>query len=76
MDRGAWWAIVHVIPRVGHDLAIKTKPMYINTAPKLPKVSQAADVMMYPLNSGLFHNISMAGMRPPHMLLEKFTQSL
>lgn len=50
--------------------------MYINTAPKLSKVSQAADLMKYSLNSGLFHNISMAGMRPLYMLLEKFTQSL
>ena len=23
MDRGAWWAIVHGIARVGHDLATK-----------------------------------------------------
>ena len=23
MDRGAWWAIVHGVPRVGHDLATK-----------------------------------------------------
>ena len=51
--------------------------MYINTAPKLSKVFQAADLMKYySLNSGLFHNISMAGMRPLHMLLENCTQSL
>ena len=24
MDRGAWWAIVHEIPRVGHELVTKT----------------------------------------------------
>ena len=29
MDRGAWWATVHGVPRVGHDLA--TKPPYIYT---------------------------------------------
>ena len=23
MDRGAWWAIVHGVPRVGHDLVIQ-----------------------------------------------------
>ena len=23
MDRGAWWAAVHVLARAGHDLAIK-----------------------------------------------------
>ena len=23
MDRGGWWAIVHGVARVGHDLAIK-----------------------------------------------------
>ena len=22
-DRGAWWVIVHGVPRVGHDLVIK-----------------------------------------------------
>ena len=26
MDRGAWWAIVHGIARVGHDLATKPPP--------------------------------------------------
>ena len=24
MDRGAWWASVHGVPRVGHDLVTKT----------------------------------------------------
>ena len=24
MDRGAWWAIVHGVTRVGHDLATKS----------------------------------------------------
>ena len=24
MDRGAWWAIVHAVTRVRHDLATKT----------------------------------------------------
>ena len=26
MDRGAWWAIVHGVARVGHDLATKPQP--------------------------------------------------
>ena len=26
MDRGAWQATVHGIPRVGHDLATKPRP--------------------------------------------------
>ena len=26
MDRGAWWATVYGITRVGYDLATKTKP--------------------------------------------------
>ena len=26
MDRGAWWATVHRVTRVGHDLAIKAPP--------------------------------------------------
>ena len=26
MDRGTWWAIVHGVTRVGHDLAIKPLP--------------------------------------------------
>ena len=26
MDRGAWWAIVHGVARVGHDLATKPPP--------------------------------------------------
>ena len=25
MDRGAWWATVHGVARVGHDLATKTE---------------------------------------------------
>ena len=25
MDRGAWWAIVHGVARVGHDLATKER---------------------------------------------------
>ena len=25
MDRGAWWATVHGVPRVGHDLATKER---------------------------------------------------
>ena len=32
MDRGAWWAIVHGITRIGHDLASKPPPpwnMYV-----------------------------------------------
>ena len=26
MDRGAWWAIVHEVVRVGHDLATQPRP--------------------------------------------------
>ena len=26
MDRGDWWAIVHGVPRVRHDLATKPSP--------------------------------------------------
>ena len=26
MDRGAWWATVHGVTRVGHDLATKSPP--------------------------------------------------
>jgi len=26
MDRGAWWATVHRVARVGHDLATKPPP--------------------------------------------------
>ena len=26
MDRGAWWAIVHGVSRVGHDLVTKPPP--------------------------------------------------
>ena len=26
MDSGAWWATVHRVARVGHDLAIKPPP--------------------------------------------------
>ena len=26
MDRGAWWATVHGVARVGHDLATKPPP--------------------------------------------------
>ena len=26
MDKGAWWATVHAVPRDGHDLATKPPP--------------------------------------------------
>ena len=26
-DRGAWWAMVHGVARVGHDLATKPSPL-------------------------------------------------
>ena len=26
MDKGAWWATVHAVPRAGHDLATKPPP--------------------------------------------------
>ena len=29
MDEGAWWATVHAVPRVGHDLATKPPPRLI-----------------------------------------------
>ena len=28
MDRGAWWATVHGVTRVGHDLVTKTKTIF------------------------------------------------
>ena len=31
MDRGAWWATVHGVARVGHDLVTKPPPTEINT---------------------------------------------
>ena len=31
MDRGSWWATVHGIARVGHDLATKPPPPKGNT---------------------------------------------
>ena len=35
MDRRAWWATVHGVARVGHDLATKPPP-----SPGLPSVSK------------------------------------
>ena len=32
MDRGAWWATVHRIARVGHDLVTKPTPQHLKTA--------------------------------------------
>ena len=29
MDRGAWWAIVHGVTRVGHDLATEPPPQLL-----------------------------------------------
>ena len=29
MDRGVWWATVHGVTRVGHDLATEPPPSYI-----------------------------------------------
>ena len=31
MDRGAWWATVHGVTRVGHDLATKPPPEGLRT---------------------------------------------
>ena len=28
MDRGAWWATVHGVPRVGHDFETKSPPFF------------------------------------------------
>ena len=30
MDRGAWWATVHGVTRVGHDLVTKPHKAFIN----------------------------------------------
>ena len=30
MDRGAWWAVVSGVARVGHDLVIKPPPPSVN----------------------------------------------
>ena len=30
MDRGAWWATVHGVTRVGHDLATKAPISFLN----------------------------------------------
>ena len=32
MDRVAWWAIVHGVARVGHDLATKSPPPFLHYA--------------------------------------------
>ena len=31
MDRGAWWATVHGVARVGHDLATKPPPVSVQS---------------------------------------------
>ena len=36
MDRGAWWAIVHGVPRVGHDLATKPPPKPVGSSSPKP----------------------------------------
>ena len=33
MDRGAWWATVHGVTRVGHDLETKPPPPQVCTKP-------------------------------------------
>ena len=30
MERGAWWATVHGVARVGHDLATKPSPPFLH----------------------------------------------
>ena len=35
MDREAWWAIVHGVARVGHDLATKPPPLHLEQRPGL-----------------------------------------
>ena len=35
MDRGAWWAIVHGVARVRHDLATKQPPFPFTVIPLL-----------------------------------------
>ena len=42
MDRGAWWAVVSGVARVGHDLVIKPPPPSVNFAlPNTGCVTQA-----------------------------------
>ena len=42
MDRGAWWAVVSGVARVGHDLVTKPPPPSVNFAlPSAGRVTQA-----------------------------------
>ena len=47
MDRGAWWATVHGVARVGHDLSTKPPPPFY-TIPKMggPKRDLIVEVRM------------------------------
>ena len=36
MDRGAWWATVHAVARVGHDLVIQPPPPPCYLVPQFP----------------------------------------
>ena len=40
MDRGAWWATVHGVARVGHDLTTKPPPLYVQTQALCQQVTE------------------------------------
>ena len=51
MDRGAWQATVHGIPRVGHDLALS---LFLSTSQGMPKtVSKLLEVGERPRTDSL-----------------------
>ena len=47
MDRGAWWATVHGVARVGHDLTTKPPPPYVQTQALCQQVTEeVANIFM------------------------------
>ena len=56
MDRGAWWAIVRGVPRVGHDLATKSRPQCnMITPPALVNTSFSHIIVVVQLLNHIQH---------------------
>ena len=71
MDRGAWWATIHGVTRVGHDLATKEREIALVSTELLNGVSQIAPVVKNPpANAGDTSSIPMSGRFPGSAAME------
>ena len=61
MDRGAWWAIVHAVARVGHDLETESPPCQLGNHKHRPGGSVERNL---PANAGDTGSIPVSGISP------------